>query len=172
MLKKMVLAGMVAAALGLSSHAGAEEATSWVERSNEIAYGVLESQAKFAPEFSSQTGVSGFDEEIFDLGENLTQRQIASSQANIEHLEKLLASESDPRIRQDIDKNDDACKQQQLQQRLYLWTSFHFDKNSNSINPIWPINPNVSIGLTKRRLSKIGSIESIDHAGAWGLLIW
>ncbi|MCB1609168.1 MAG: DUF885 domain-containing protein [Xanthomonadales bacterium] len=102
MLKKMVLAGMVAAALGLSSHAGAEEATSWVERSNEIAYGVLESQAKFAPEFSSQTGVSGFDEEIFDLGENLTQRQIASSQANIEHLEKLLASESDPRIRQDL----------------------------------------------------------------------
>ena len=102
MLKKIVLAGMVAAALGLSSHAGAEEATSWVERSNEIAYGVLESQAKFAPEFSSQTGVSGFDEEIFDLGENLTQRQIASSQANIEHLEKLLASESDPRIRQDL----------------------------------------------------------------------
>ena len=46
----------------------------WVERSNEIAYKILESGAKFAPEFAGQTGVSGYDEEIFDLGPNLPER--------------------------------------------------------------------------------------------------
>ena len=48
----------------------------WVQRSNEIAYKILESGAKFAPEFAGQTGVSGYDEEIFDLGPKLFERQM------------------------------------------------------------------------------------------------
>jgi hypothetical protein len=38
----------------------------WVKRSNEITNKILKSQTRFAPEFSAQTGVEGFDEEIFD----------------------------------------------------------------------------------------------------------
>jgi hypothetical protein len=75
----------------------------WVKRSNEIAYKVLESNAKFAPEFSGQSGVEGFDEEIFDLRENLFERQIENSEQNIAMLTGLLAGEEDPRVRQDIE---------------------------------------------------------------------
>ncbi|MCB1553813.1 MAG: DUF885 domain-containing protein [Xanthomonadales bacterium] len=101
MLRKMLRAGALAGSLMLATSAFAED-TSWVDRSNKIAYSVLESQAKFAPEFSSQTGVTGFDEEIFDLGENLSQRQIAAAQKNIDMLEALLAKETDPRVAQDL----------------------------------------------------------------------
>ncbi|MBT8073154.1 MAG: DUF885 domain-containing protein [Xanthomonadales bacterium] len=75
----------------------------WVKRSNEIAYKILESNAKFAPEFSGQSGVEGFDEEIFDLRENLFERQIENSEQNIAMLTGLLASEEDPRVQQDIE---------------------------------------------------------------------
>jgi len=75
----------------------------WVERSNEIAYRVLESGAKFAPEFAGQTGVSGYDEEIFDLGPELFERQIQNSRDNLVMLEELLAVEADSRVRQDIE---------------------------------------------------------------------
>jgi len=75
----------------------------WVERSNEIAYKVLESTAQFAPEFSGQTGVEGYDEEIFDLREKLFERQIAVAEQNIVMLEALLAKEEDPRVAQDIE---------------------------------------------------------------------
>lgn len=75
----------------------------WVQRSNEIAYRVLESQAKFAPEFAGQSGVEGYDEEIFDLRENLYERQIAAAEENIEMLNALLINEEDPRVAQDIE---------------------------------------------------------------------
>jgi hypothetical protein len=75
----------------------------WVERSNEIAYKVLESTAQFAPEFSGQTGVEGYDEEIFDLREKLFERQIAVAEQNIAMLEALLTNEEDPRVAQDIE---------------------------------------------------------------------
>lgn len=75
----------------------------WVKRSNEIAYKVLEANAQFAPEFSGQSGVDGFDEEIFDLGENLYERQIAVAEQNIAMLTDLLANEEDPRVAQDIE---------------------------------------------------------------------
>lgn len=75
----------------------------WVQRSNEIAYKILESTAQFAPEFSGQTGVSGYDEEIFDLGDKLFERQIAVAEQNIVYLNELLAQEEDSRVAQDIE---------------------------------------------------------------------
>ncbi len=91
----------------LSSPSFAQDASNftpdWVQRSNEIAYKVLESSAKFAPEFAGQMGVTGYDEEIFDLGENLYERQIETYQQNIEMLNGLLAKEEDPRVAQDIE---------------------------------------------------------------------
>ena len=75
----------------------------WVKRSNDIAYKVLESTAQFAPEFAGQSGVDGYDEEIFDLGDKLFERQIAVAENNIAMLEALLANEEDPRVAQDIE---------------------------------------------------------------------
>ena len=91
-------------ASSLSFAQGASNFTpEWVKRSNEIAYKVLESGAQFAPEFSGQSGVDGYDEEIFDLGENLSARQIAVSEQNILMLTDLLVKEEDPRVAQDIE---------------------------------------------------------------------
>lgn len=75
----------------------------WVQRSNEIAYKVLQANAQFAPEFSGQSGVEGYDEEVFDLGENLFERQIAVAEKNIAMLTELLANEEDSRVAQDIE---------------------------------------------------------------------
>ncbi|MBT8062487.1 MAG: DUF885 domain-containing protein, partial [Gammaproteobacteria bacterium] len=92
---------------GVANEAAAQGASNflpdWVQRSNEIAYRVLESGAKFAPEFAGQTGVTGYDEEIFDLGPNLFERQIQNARDNLEMLQGLLESEEDPRVRQDIE---------------------------------------------------------------------
>ena len=93
-----------ALALVLCSAAWAKDTSSdWTAQSNKIAYRVLESSAKFAPEFAGQTGVDGYDEEIFDLGPNLTERQIANAENNIKMLKKELAAPPDPRIAQDIE---------------------------------------------------------------------
>ncbi len=75
----------------------------WVKRSNEIAYKILESGAKFAPEFSGQSGVEGYDEEIFDLKANLTARQLENAENNLKMLKSYLAKEKDPRVKQDIE---------------------------------------------------------------------
>lgn len=86
----------------LSSQLFAEE-QDWVKRSNEIAYKILESTAKFAPEFSAQSGVDGYDEEIFDLKDNLVERQLETAENNLKMLNAYLAKEKDPRVRQDIE---------------------------------------------------------------------
>jgi len=75
----------------------------WVQRSNEIAYKVLEASAQFTPEFSSQMGVEGLDDEVFDLKANLHERQMAVEEEKIEYLTGLLATEEDPRVLQDIE---------------------------------------------------------------------
>ena len=69
MRKKQFFQYLFYSLLSLSFIASAKtEATvksdSWVERSNKVAYKILESQAQFAPEFSGQQGISGYDEDI------------------------------------------------------------------------------------------------------------
>ena len=75
----------------------------WVQRSNEIAYKVMDMSAQFAPEFVGQLGISGYDEEIFDLRENLYERQMAVDEAKIAYLNELLSTEEDPHVVQDIE---------------------------------------------------------------------
>ncbi|MEZ5470059.1 MAG: DUF885 domain-containing protein [Lysobacterales bacterium] len=102
MFKQLLAAGLLAASFSAMAAAPGKGDGDWVARSNQIAHEVLESQAKFAPEFASQVGVTGFDEQIFDLGPDLAQRQIAEAQKHIARLEGLLATESDPRVAQDL----------------------------------------------------------------------
>jgi hypothetical protein len=105
--KNVILYCITLSLVLISSHSFAQGASNftpeWVKRSNEIAYKVLESSAKFAPEFSGQMGVDGYDEEVFDLGENLYERQQATSEQNIAMLKKLLINEEDARVAQDIE---------------------------------------------------------------------
>ena len=105
MLTKTLTRGLLATTMlvsaAFSAPVMAEE--NWVERSNKIAYDILESGAPFAPEFAGQTGVDGYDEEIFDFKPNREQRIIAVTEANIEMLTVLLEEEKDSRVRQDIE---------------------------------------------------------------------
>ncbi|NNJ66291.1 MAG: DUF885 family protein, partial [Xanthomonadales bacterium] len=107
--KRYILAALSCLAVCVLAPAPAFAQTSanftpeWVQRSNEIAYKVLDMSAKFVPEFVGQMGVSGYDEEIFDLRENLYERQMAVEEAKLEYLNGLLATEEDPRVVQDIE---------------------------------------------------------------------
>lgn len=87
----------------VSAREAANFTPEWVQRSNEIAYNVLDSSAKFMPEFAGQMGVNGYDEEIFDLRENLHERKMAVDEQKITYLNGLLAKEEDPRVAQDIE---------------------------------------------------------------------
>ncbi len=105
MKNKLLIAMAILISLSLSSFLSAEEQKSpdWVERSNAIAYKIMESNAKFAPEFSGQMGITGYDEDIFDLGDNLFERQIENDQNNLKMLKEHLAVEKDSRVRQDLE---------------------------------------------------------------------
>ncbi len=77
--------------------------TSWVERSNEHAQLVLDVLAKLSPEGAGSLGVDGLDEEIFDLGPGLHERTQKMSADVLAELKERRASESNNKVRQDLD---------------------------------------------------------------------
>jgi uncharacterized protein (DUF885 family) len=76
---------------------------SWVERSNANARLMLDMQSRFAPEFAARAGVTGLDEEIFDLKPRLLERSVEATQKVVDELKKRLASEKDPAVQQDLE---------------------------------------------------------------------
>ena len=75
---------------------------SWVARSNAHAQVVLEFLAKYNPEGAASLGVDGLDEQIFDLGENIHQRQMEEAGLLVAELKARLIDETDPKVRQDL----------------------------------------------------------------------
>lgn len=74
----------------------------WIERSNAITMQVLEAQGEFQPESMSSQGLSQFDAEVSRADAGARDAFIASNRAQIARLEALLAKESEPRVRQDL----------------------------------------------------------------------
>ncbi|KAA1189548.1 DUF885 domain-containing protein [Pseudohalioglobus sediminis] len=74
----------------------------WIERSNAITMEVLRFNAGFEPENISDLGLSEFDAQVSDLGENLHQRRIDGLKEQIRRLEALQSGEKDARVSQDI----------------------------------------------------------------------
>ena len=87
-------------AFAISAVARADD--NWVARSNEHTQVVLEFLAKYNPEGAASLGVDGLDERIFDLGENIHERQMAEAAALVGELKTRLIDETDPRVRQDL----------------------------------------------------------------------
>ncbi|MGW8367946.1 MAG: DUF885 family protein [Gammaproteobacteria bacterium] len=87
-------------AVAISAVARADD--NWVARSNEHTQVVLEFLAKYNPEGAASLGVDGLDERIFDLGENIHERQMAEAAALVGELKTRLIDETDPRVRQDL----------------------------------------------------------------------
>src|SRR5581483_10935042 len=75
----------------------------WVERSNENTRLVLESESKFAPEEYARRGVEGLDGEIRDLKPGVEERTRAVEADVVKQLERRLAQEKDPLVRQDLE---------------------------------------------------------------------
>src|ERR1051326_5753908 len=74
----------------------------WVARSNQDAKVLLDVQARFNPEAAAQQGVEGVDDKVIDLGPNINQRQRAALSEARAQLEKALAAEQEPNVREDL----------------------------------------------------------------------
>src|SRR5215469_3957942 len=75
----------------------------WIKRSNEYAQILLKIQAKYGPEFAGQAGVQGLDEQVTQFPPNRREQQKADGRAAINELQKALAKETDPLVKQDLE---------------------------------------------------------------------
>src|SRR5215813_1802572 len=75
----------------------------WIKRSNEYAQVLLKIQAKYGPEFAGQAGVQGLDEQITQFPPSRREQQKADGRAAISELQKALAAENDPLVKQDLE---------------------------------------------------------------------
>jgi len=100
----------------------AAQGPEWVQKSNAHAQVVLDVLARLGPEGAGQMGVPGLDEEIFDLKPGFVERQREMIAAARAELEKRLAAETVPPVRQDlqimIDALDDDREGFELQYKL------------------------------------------------------
>ena len=75
----------------------------WVVRSDEHAKVPLGQLGRFSPEYAGFLGIEGLDREVFDLKPGLDERSEQATRASLAELEKRLAAEKDPRVRQDLE---------------------------------------------------------------------
>jgi len=101
MSKRLALALAVSLVAVGSAHAQTKS-PAWIERSNTDAKVLLDVMAKFNPEFASQVGVLGFDDKVADLKPDVDARSRAAFVDAKGKLEKMLASEKDENVRQDL----------------------------------------------------------------------
>ena len=99
-MKTKILAGTALTVAALLAHA-AEPA--WVTRSNQNAQVLLKVLAKYAPEGAGRLGVDGLDEEITDLSRDQYESARKDGTAAIVELEKRLKSETDSKVKQDLE---------------------------------------------------------------------
>ena len=97
--------------LGLTVWLGYAQAQQpWVEKSNKNAQVLLAIIARYAPEGAGSLGVSGLDEQISIPSADQPERSRRDVTEAIKVLETRSASETDPRIKQDLDILIDAAQ--------------------------------------------------------------
>ena len=93
-------AGARAAAPAQTPAAAAPPA--WIAKSNADAQELLTAIAQFGPEFASFVGLPGYDDKSADLKPGVEQRQRSALEAARTQLQKKLAEETDPNVKQDL----------------------------------------------------------------------
>ncbi|OOG37486.1 DUF885 domain-containing protein [Rhodanobacter sp. C05] len=109
------LAIAMATALAAAGSVHAQTATTppaWVARSNADAQVLLDTLARFSPEFASQIGVPGYDDKVADLKPGIDARSRAALVDAKSKLESMLATEKDANVQQDLHIMIDATSQQ------------------------------------------------------------
>ncbi|AHX14684.1 hypothetical protein CH75_16885 [Dyella jiangningensis] len=102
MYKRLALAMAVSLVAAGSAHAVETKTPAWIERSNTDAKVLLDVLARFNPEFASQIGVPGYDDKVVDLKPDVDARTRAALVEAKGKLEKMLATEKDENVRQDL----------------------------------------------------------------------
>ena len=97
------LAVLIAAALAAAGSAHAQsKSPEWIERSNADAKVLLDTMARFSPEFASEVGLVGYDDKVVDLKPGIDERSRAALLEVKGKLQKLLVAEKDANVRQDL----------------------------------------------------------------------
>ena len=94
----------------LCSPLAAPAAEPWIETSDRNSAIVIEMQGAFYPEFTSELGVDRFDTAVLDLGPENAKRYDAAAGRVLERLSARRKTESDPKVRQDLDLLIDAVE--------------------------------------------------------------
>ncbi len=96
----------------------------WIEQSNRYALEVLNARSELQPEYASNFGLDQFDADVSELGPDISQRWIALNEKLVEGLLGNLATEKDPRVRQDLQIMIDALRadiaSEQIESRHFL----------------------------------------------------
>src|SRR3990170_7270192 len=103
---RLVVPTLALALVGVAPRPAAAQAPTrpaWVEKSDAHARVLVDVLARFAPESASQFGVEGLDTAIFDLKPGRQERVQAALRGAAQELEKRLAAETDPKVRQDLE---------------------------------------------------------------------
>ena len=135
--------GLIVASLSLPAVA-AEPA--WVTKSNINAKLLLNVLAKYSPESASTIGVDGYDEQILDLSRDQFDASNRDLRAAIAELQKRLRSETDSRVRQDlqilIDQAQNQLNTAALQRKHFMpyqdLTSMMFGVVRSTLDPRIP----------------------------------
>lgn len=90
-------------AASTASKAEASPAPGWVQKSNADAMVLMNVLAKFNPEFASRFGLPGYDTKVVDLKPNVDQRTVEAITQARATLQKDLATEQNPNVRQDLE---------------------------------------------------------------------
>jgi uncharacterized protein (DUF885 family) len=80
----------------------ASTAPAWIATSNRHAQVLLQAQAEFSPEQASSIGLPGYDDKTSDLAPGYAARERAALSAARSQLQRALATERDPNVRQDL----------------------------------------------------------------------
>jgi hypothetical protein len=81
----------------------AADTPAWVQKSNEAAKPLLEYITKYTPEYGSSIGIDQADEGVVDLKPNLYTRSQEDGEKIIHQLQAEEVSESDPKVRRDVE---------------------------------------------------------------------
>ncbi|WP_229507002.1 DUF885 domain-containing protein [Pseudoduganella rivuli] len=99
---KAMLGAITLAFASLAGSAAAAE-PAWVAKSNDNAKLLLNVMAKYSPESASSLGVDGYDEQITDMSRDLYDASVKDTRAVVAELQKRMKTETDPKIKQDLE---------------------------------------------------------------------
>jgi len=106
--RALVIAAVLAPAVALTQEPAGSPRTSlpppaWIQRSNEHAQVLIRVTAQFSPERAGEIGVPGLDEAVLDLNPRRFERSEEAMREALAELERRLAAEKDPLVRQDLE---------------------------------------------------------------------